>query len=294
MYDCIIIGMGPAGMSASIYAKRSGLKTLLLDESAPGGLLNKVSIVENYLGFKSVTGSELALSMFEHIRNEEIDYKIERVLKIDNYSNKKTITTTKGKYDTKTIILAIGRKAKKSGIANEDKFASKGISYCAICDASLYKNKDLVVLGGGNSAFEESIYLANVASSVTILVKNEIKAEDNLVDEASSKGIKVISGVSVNEFLGEDYITGVKLDNGSVINCSGVFIYYGYSADTAFINNLDITNEQGYIEVKRNMATKVKGIYACGDIVKKDVYQIVTAVSDGAIAALSARKELNK
>lgn len=294
MYDCIIIGMGPAGMSASIYAKRSGLKTLLLDESAPGGLLNKVSIVENYLGFKSVTGSELALSMFEHIRNEEIDYKIERVLKIDNYSNKKTITTTKGKYDTKTIILAIGRKAKKSGIANEDKFASKGISYCAICDASLYKNKDLVVLGGGNSAFEESIYLANVASSVTILVKNEIKAEDNLVDEASSKGIKVISGVSVNEFLGEDYITGVKLDNGSVINCSGVFIYYGYSADTAFINNLDITNEQGYIEVKRNMATKVKGIYACGDIVKKEVYQIVTAVSDGAIAALSARKELNK
>src|SRR5574344_2761443 len=293
MYDCIIIGMGPAGMSASIYAKRSGLKTLLLDESAPGGLLNKVSIVENYLGFKSVTGSELALSMFEHIRNEEIDYKIERVLKIDNYSNKKTITTTKGKYDTKTIILAIGRKAKKSGIANEDKFASKGISYCAICDASLYKNKDLVVLGGGNSAFEESIYLANVASSVTILVKNEIKAEDNLVDEASSKGIKVISGVSVSEFLGEDYITGVKLDNGSVINCSGVFIYYGYSADTAFINNLDITNEQGYIEVKRNMATKVKGIYACGDIVKKEVYQIVTAVSDGAIAALSARKELN-
>lgn len=294
MYDCIIIGMGPAGLSAGVYAKRSGMKVLLLDEAAPGGLLNKVTLIENYIGFKSISGSDLALSMFEHVRNEDVEYKIERVLNIENNDDKKIVITTKGKYETKTIILAIGRKAKKSGIANEEKYVSKGISYCALCDGPLYKNKNVVVLGGGNSAFEESIYLSNVASSVTVLARGEIKAEEKLVDEAKEKNINIITETTVDEFLGDETISGVKLNDGSVINCDGVFVYYGYAADTSFIKNLNITDSNGYIEVDGHMTTKVKGIYACGDIVKKEVYQIVTAVSEGAIAAISARKEINK
>lgn len=294
MFDCIIIGMGPAGMSASLYAKRSGMNTLLIDSTSPGGLLNKITVVENYLGFGTISGSDLALKMFEHIINENIKYKIETVTSVKDNNDYKIVYTTKGEYKTKTVIFATGRKPKKSNIANEDLYISKGISYCAICDASLYKNKEVVVLGGGNSAFEEAIYLSDFASKVTILVKDKISALDELVTSAKNKNIIVITNIKVKEFIGEEYITGVKLDDDSIISCSGVFIYYGYSAETSFISNLDITDEKGYILVDKNMKTKIDGIYACGDIIKKDIYQIITACSDGAISALSAKKYISK
>lgn len=294
MYDCIIVGMGCAGMSAGLYAKRSGMNTLIIDGSAPGGLLNKISIVENYIGVGSISGIDLALKMFEQIRNEEVPYKIETVTSVKNNNDYKIVYTTKGEYKTKTIIFAIGRKPKSSSIPFEEKYKNKGISYCAVCDASLYKNKELVVLGGGNSAFEEALYLSNFASKITIIVKDKISADKELIDDVKSKNINIITGTSVSEFLGDDNITGVRLDNGNIINCSGVFIYYGYIAETSFINNLDITDDGGYILVDNDMKTKIDGIYACGDIIKKNVYQIVTACSDGAIAALSAKKYVTK
>lgn len=294
MYDCIIVGMGSAGMSAGLYAKRSGMNTLIIDGSAPGGLLNKISIVENYIGVGSISGIDLALKMFEQIRNEEVPYKIETVTSVKNNNDYKIVYTTKGEYKTKTIIFAIGRKPKSSSIPFEEKYKNKGISYCAVCDASLYKNKELVVLGGGNSAFEESLYLSNFASKITIIVKDKISADKELIDDVKSKNINIITGTIVSEFLGDDNITGVRLDNGNIINCSGVFIYYGYIAETSFINNLDITDDGGYILVDNDMKTKIDGIYACGDIIKKNVYQIVTACSDGAIAALSAKKYVTK
>lgn len=292
MYDVIIIGMGPGGMSAGIYSARSGMKTLMLDEYAPGGLLNKISIVENYLGFKSISGQDLALAMFEHVRNEDIEYKIEKVLNIKQEDGYKTVITTKGEYQTKGIIIAIGRKPKKSGIANEDKFASHGISYCAICDGALYKNKEIVVLGGGNSAIEESIYLSRFASKITVLARSELKAETELIEEAKAKGIEFRTNVNVIDFIGDKYIEGVKLDTEEIIPCKGAFIYYGYAADTAFLQELDITDEKGYIEVNSDMETKIDKIYACGDIIKKDIYQIATAVSEGAIAALKIAKDI--
>lgn len=294
MYDCIIIGMGPAGMNASLYAKRSGMNTLIIDSNAPGGLLNKISIIDNYLGFTSISGIDLALKMFEHIREEKVPYKIETVTSVKDNKDYKIIYTTKGEYKTKTVIFAIGRKPKSSSIVNEENFKNKGISYCAICDAPLYRNKEIVVLGGGNSAFEEAIYLSDFASKITIIARNQISAYDELVKEAKDKNINIITNVLVKEFVGDDKISGVKLNNEDVINCDGVFIYYGYSADASFINNLNITNEKGYIEVDDNMKTSVEGIYACGDIIKKNVYQIVTACSDGAIAALSAKKYIAK
>lgn len=294
MFDSIIIGAGPAGMSASVYSARSGLNTLLLDEEMPGGLLNKISIIENYLGFKSITGSDLAINMYDHVKNENVSFKREKVVSIKDMKEYKVVVTTKAEYKTKGVIIGIGRKPRKSGILNEDKFKGKGISYCAICDASLYKGKKLVVLGGGDSAFEEAIYLSNFASSVTIVVRNEIRAIDDLVNDAKSKGISIVLGKEAVDFLGDDVITGVKFNDESVIKCDGVFIYYGYQADTAFMSELDITDDKGYIEVDNSMRTKVPFIYACGDIVKKDVYQIVTAASDGCIAALSLKKDINK
>ena len=294
MFDSIIIGAGPAGMSASVYSARSGLNTLLLDEEMPGGLLNKISIIENYLGFKSITGSDLAINMYDHVKNENVSFKREKVVSIKDMKEYKVVVTTKGEYKTKGVIIGIGRKPRKSGISNEDKFKGKGISYCAICDASLYKGKKLVVLGGGDSAFEEAIYLSNFASSVTIVVRSEIRAIADLVNEAKSKGISIELGKEAVDFLGDDVITGVKFNDDSVIECDGVFIYYGYQADTAFMSELDITDDKGYIEVDNGMRTKVPFIYACGDIIKKDVYQIVTAASDGCIAALSLKKDINK
>ena len=296
MYDCIIIGMGCAGMSAGLYAKRGNLKTLMLDEVMPGENLTKISVIENYLGFKSITGSELAYQMFEHIKNENIDYKIEKVLDIKiNEDKTKTVFTNKNKYITKGVIIAGGRKFKKSNIPGESKYIGKGISYCAVCDAPLYKNKFLVVLGGGNSAFEEGIYLSRYAKKVTIIVRDKIKADEEYVLNAKKcKNINVITGKNVTEFIGDDVLSGVKLNTGETINCNGVFIYFGTSADTTFIGSLDITDENGYIIVNSCMKTKYDGIYACGDIIKKELYQIATAVSDGAIAATCLKKELKQ
>lgn len=294
MFDTIIIGAGPAGMGAAVYSARSGLNTLLLDESVPGGLLNKISIVENYLGYKSVTGADLAVNMYNHVKHENVSFKLEKVVSIKEEDEYKIVTTTKGEYKTKGVIIAIGRKPRKSGIPNEEMYAGKGISYCAICDAPLYKGKKIVVLGGGDSAFEEAIYLGNFASSVTIVVRNKISASDALVSEAKEKNIEVIIGKEAIDFLGDETIKQVKFNDESTIDCDGVFIYYGYQADTAFMKDLNITDEKGYIEVDNSMRTKEPFIYACGDIIKKDIYQIVTAASDGCIAALSLKKDINK
>ncbi len=294
MFDTIIIGAGPAGMGAAVYSARSGLNTLLLDESVPGGLLNKISIVENYLGYKSVTGADLAVDMYNHVKHENVSFKLEKVVSIKKEDEYKIVTTTKGEYKTKGVIIAIGRKPRKSGIPNEEMYAGKGISYCAICDAPLYKGKKIVVLGGGDSAFEEAIYLGDFASSVTIVVRNKISASDALVSEAKEKNIEVIIGKEAIDFLGDETIKQVKFNDESTIDCDGVFIYYGYQADTAFMKDLNITDEKGYIEVDNSMRTKEPFIYACGDIIKKDIYQIVTAASDGCIAALSLKKDINK
>lgn len=293
MYDVVIIGMGCAGMSAGIYAKNSGLNTLILEENYPGGILNKVNIVDNYLGFNDITGPELVEKMFDHVKNNGVAYKFERVLKIEDKDDYKELTTTKDTYKTKSIIFASGRKARNTNIESEKKFEGKGISYCAICDAPFFKGKDIVVLGAGSSAFEEAIYLSKVVNSVKILVKKDISALDELVDTARSiSNIEIMSGVYVTDFIGEDKLTGVKLNTEEVIKCDGAFVYYGYTADTEYLKNLDILDERGYIVVDESMRTKVPFIYACGDTIKKDLYQVATAVSEGAIASVSARKDI--
>ncbi len=291
MYDTIIIGMGPAGMSAGIYAKRAGLNVLMIDENAPGGLLNKITVVENYLGFKSISGPDLASNMFEHILNEKVPFKLARVTNVVDENGIKKVTTTKGEFTSKGLIIATGRKPRKSGLINENKFIGKGISYCAICDAPLFKNKKLCVLGGGNSAFEEALYLSKFASEITIITKYDITAEEKLVQEIKNKNINIINN-GANEFFGEDTLKGIILDDGSFIECDGAFVYYGYESDTSFIKSLEVENINGYIIVDNKMKTNIDKVYACGDIIKKDVYQIVTGISEGAIAAIQLKNDL--
>lgn len=285
MYDCIVIGMGPAGMSAAIYANQAGLNTLILEENAPGGLLNKLKKIDNYLGFKNIDGPSLAYEMFEHVRNLNIKYKIVTVQDIKNENDYKVITTNKGEFKTKGIIIACGRKVKRSGIPNEDKFLNKGISYCAICDGALYKDKDVCVIGSSTLALEESEYLSKICKSVTIISNKEIsfKEKDN---------IKLINNKKVKDFIGEENLEKIILEDNTEIKTSAAFIYYGYTSSTSFLNKYNLCDEKGYIIVDSNMKTKEDKIYACGDIIKKELYQISTAVSEGAIAATNLNKEI--
>lgn len=288
MYDCIIVGMGPAGMSAGIYAKRSGLKTLILEKNSPGGLINITNLVDNYLGFDNITGPDLAYNMFEHVKNNEVEYKIEEVTKIRKEENFK-IETNKGSYETKTVILAGGRSPRKVDI--EDKLKNLKISRCSICDAPLYKGKDVLVIGGGNSAFEEGIYLSEFADNLYIVTRSEVKADKELLEQANSKeNIEIYEHEDELDVKDEKGKYTIILKNKE-LTVDGIFSYIGYTPSTEYLSNLGILEENGYIMVN-DTETKVPGLFACGDIIKKDVYQIITASSEGAVAALKAKKHI--
>lgn len=294
MYDVIIVGMGPGGMSAGIYAKRSGLNTLVLEKKAPGGLINITNLVDNYLGFDNITGPDLAFKMFEHCKNNGVLYKIEEVTKIKKENNIFKVKTNKDEYESKTVILAGGRQPRK--IDMEDKLKNLKISRCSICDAPLYKNKVVLCIGGGNSAFEEGIYLSDFASKLYIVARSEIKADEEMVETAKIKeNIEIYENEKLVDIEELDNQYKVKFTNKEFI-VDGIFSYIGYQPSTEYLSNLNILTDNGYIEAD-NTKTQIPGLYACGDIVKKDLYQIITATSEGAEAATYAKKyieELNK
>ncbi len=289
IYDLIIIGLGPAGISAAIYAKRGGLKVLCLEANAPGGLLNSMSKLDNYPGFNQGTGPDLAYQMFDQINKLNIEYKIERVLNIKN-DQIKEIETNKNKYQTKKVLIATGRKVKNLGIENEKKYEGKGLSYCAICDANLYKGKIVAVVGSGNSAVEESLYLASIVDKVYIINRsNQFKASNNLINELSQqKNVEIIYNSNVTKINGESVVENITINDDKIIEVSAIFTYIGYEPYIDFIKELNITDENSYILTDQNQETKIPGIYAAGDGIKKEVYQVVTATSEGAIAALHA------
>lgn len=294
IYDVIIIGLGASGVSASIYAKRSGLNIAVINFGLPGGIIGESSVVENYPGFKSITGMELAINFFEHFNSLDIPLFSEEVVDISIDDNLKIIKTNSNVYKSKYVIVCSGRKPKKLGLENEGKFIGKGISYCATCDANLYKDKITCVIGGGNSALESVLYLSDVCKKVYLIVrKDKVIGEHTLLNKILSKDnveIKYNSVVS-NLFLEDDKIKGVIIDN-NIINVDGIFVNIGYEPSINILKNLDVDLDKNYILVDKNMETSINGIYACGDIIKKDLYQLVTAVSDGAIAATHIYKSL--
>lgn len=295
MYDVIVIGMGPAGMNAALYAKRSGLNVLMIEKSSPGGLLTKMNVVDNYLGFETVSGPDLAYKMFVHTQDQEIPYKIEDVQNIVVENSKKVVVTNEENYETKTVIFCGGRRPKKIDVPEEEKLEGHGISYCAICDAPLYRGKKVVVIGGGNSAFEEAIYLAGFAKNVVILNRSDKIRADLVLQEnvKEHSNIQVKLNSKVKEIMQENNtVSGVLLENGEQIDTDGVFVYVGYEPSTNYLSNLGILTDNGYINVDENMRTKVKGIYAAGDAIKKNLYQIITAASEGAVAAISAKNDI--
>ncbi len=292
IYDVIIIGLGASGVSASIYAKRSGLNVCVINYGVPGGIISTSSIVENYPGIKSISGSDFAFNLFEHFNSLNIPLYNEEVINIKN-GDIKTVITTNNEYKAKKIIICSGRKPKKLGIKNEDKYMGRGISYCATCDGNLYKNKKVCVVGGGNSALESAIYLSNICEVVYVIVrKDKFIGNESLIKDVLNKDNVVVKFNSViEEIVGNDVVESIKIKDEE-IKLSGIFINIGYEPSIGILKGLNLKMDNNYIVVDKNMETSVKGIYAAGDIIKKDLYQLVTAVSDGAVAATNVFKSI--
>ena len=295
MYDLIIIGMGISGITAGIYAKRGNLNVLLLDKGAPGGLLNNIEQISNYPGLINIKGQEFAAKLFEQVNDLQIPYKYEEVLELKITEDEKKVITSRGEYRANNIIIATGSKPKYLGLDNEKDLLGRGISTCATCDGAFYKDKPVAVVGSGNSALQESLYLANICSKVYLLNKKSgFKGEDILVEKVKSHpNIEIIYGINIKEYNELDgKIESIILDNGTTLNVSGVFIYIGYRPNTDIFKDLNITNINGHIIVDENYETAIEGVYAIGDVIKKDIYQLVTASND-AICAISNISKIN-
>lgn len=299
MYDLVIIGAGPAGMTAAIYGARANLKVLLLEKLAPGGQIINTQDIQNYTGLGTINGAELAYKMFEHTQELDVpvDYATIKNITVDENGIKKLMCEEDDRViETKTVIIATGTVPRRLNVENEDKFAGENISWCAICDGAYYRDRHAVVIGGGNSAVEEAIYLAGIAKSVQVVTLFDLTA-DNISNEKLRKfeNVTIYPYHTVEAFTGEDKLTGLRIkstktDEEKVINCEGVFEYIGLKPSTEAFGNLGILSKHGYVEVKEDMSTNVPGIYGAGDVNAKHLRQVVTACSDGAIAAQSAAK----
>lgn len=299
MFDILIVGAGPAGMTAAIYAARNNLKVGIFEGNVPGGQVVVTATVENYPGFKTIDGPDLAYSMFEQVMNLGVEYFAFNVQNI-RQENDYFVVSGDEEVKGKVVLIATGTSQKRLGVPGEDKFVGRGISWCAICDGSFYRGQDVAVVGGGNSALEESIYLANIVKTVYLIHRRqEFRAESHIVDKVKKlPNIKLVLDSVVEEFIGEENLGKIRLRNlvnntTSEIDVKACFEYVGQIPATDFVKDLKITNDKGYIIVDENFETSIKGMFACGDVIEKSVRQIVTATNDGAIAALNAIKSIN-
>lgn len=298
-YDVIVVGSGPAGITSAIYLKRANINVCIMEKSAPGGQLNKSSTIENYPGFEKITGPELAYNFYEQILKLDIPFINEEVIKIEDKTSYKIVETNKKTYTCKGIILALGRKPRSFDNKNVSLLEGKGVSYCSLCDGPLFKNQDVSIIGGGNSALEESLYLADICKSVTIINRRDVLRGDKmLVDKVLKKdNINILYNSEVVEFnKQDDFLESLTINTNGKLNKLDVkacFIFIGYVPATDFLSNLDILDEKGYIKTDKNLKTDIPFIYACGDTINKQVYQIVTATGEGAVSAISFINDYN-
>lgn len=292
-YDVIIIGAGPGGMTTALYASRANLKVVMLDRGAYGGNLNNTASIVNYSGFKDVQGPELAEKMYQGATQFGAEYAYGTVTKVEVDGANKKVTTDMGEtYVAPVVVIGTGSDHRKLGVPGEEEFGGRGVSYCAVCDGAFFKGKHLVVVGGGDSAVEEGLYLTQLASKVTVLVRRcELRAQPMLQDEAKKNPkMEFVFNTSVTEIMGDDVkVTGVKTHNNETgedgeLAADGVFIYVGNIPLTKPFADLGILDDQGWVKTDTVMQTSIPGIYAIGDVRETPLRQIATAVGDGAIA----------
>lgn len=295
LYDSIIIGAGPAGLSAAIYLKRANKNILIIEKNAPGGKLLTIGKIENYLGFDSIDGATLAIKMYNQVKNLDVKFKFTEVLEVKKHEYFEIRTQDEIIY-SKTIIYATGNQNKKPNIANINKFENKGISYCATCDGTLYKNKNIVVLGSNQKAVEEAIYLSGICKSVNVITENEKLDSVFMMNKLNNyQNIKVSFNTKIKSINGINKVESLTIINSSneeQINTDAVFIYLGDTPSTYPLSKLNVLNDKGNIEVDESKETKVEGLFGAGDCINKTLRQVSTAVGDGAIAAISALKRM--
>ena len=300
MKDVIVIGSGPGGMTAAMYAARASLSVAIIEQGIPGGQMNNTEIVENYPGYVSILGSELGQKMFDNVKAEKVENIYGIVTGIEDKGDVKVVKTTDNEYEARTVIIATGCLHRTLNVPGEESYSGRGVSYCAVCDGSFFRNKDVVVIGGGDSAVEEGIYLAGLASHVTIVHRrDQLRAIPTLQKRAfDNEKISFVWNAQTERIEGDDTkVTNVEYRDKETgeeksIQTDGVFIYVGLAPNTEPFANLGITDGRGWIETKDDMSTAVPGIYAIGDVRQKQLRQITTAVGDGAIAGQSVFKYL--
>ncbi|GEB33318.1 thioredoxin-disulfide reductase [Brevibacillus parabrevis] len=304
VYDVIIAGAGPAGMTAAVYTSRANMSTLMLERGIPGGQMANTEEIENYPGFSSILGPDLSTKMFEHAQSFGAEYAYGEIKEIRDEEPYKRVIAGDKEYLAKSVIVATGAEHRLLGVPGEKELSGRGVSYCAVCDGAFFRNKELVVVGGGDSAVEEAVFLTRFASKVTIVHRrDQFRAQKILQKRAfENEKIEVIWDSAVKEIRGEGKVQSVLLENTktgeqSEFATDGVFIYVGMDPLTESVRSLGITNDAGYIVTDEKMYTKVKGVFAAGDVREKMLRQVVTATGDGSIAAQSAQhyvEELNE
>lgn len=291
-YNTVIIGSGVAGMTAAIYLARANISVCILEKEMPGGQITRTSTIDNYPGFITIEGPELASAMYNQVMNLKVPYFYTAGIEIVNLPDKKIVKTSNQELTCQNVIIATGRSPRKLNVPNEEKLTGRGISYCAICDGGLYKDKNVAVIGGGKAALEESLYLSKMCSKVTLIHRKDgFRAEEELINDVKSQpNIEVLTDRTVEKFIEEDNkLASIVINNENSepeeIKVDGCFEYIGQTPNTDNFKNLDILDDDGYVKVNLNYETNIKNIYAIGDCIKKELYQIITACSDGALVA---------
>ena len=298
MYDIIIVGAGPAGLTAAIYARRASKKVLVLEAKNYGGQIINTLDIENYPVERHISGFDFATKLYNQAKDLGAEIIFEKVIEIKDNKEKEVITT-KNKYTTKTIILATGSENRKLGLDNEDELIGKGISYCATCDGAFYKNKDVAVVGGGNTALEDALYLSDIANKVYLIHRRDefrgVESTLNLLKE--KKNVEFIYNSNITKIISEDRLNSIEITNkdGSIkeINISGLFIAIGRIPENQNFEKIMKMDKAGYIIAGENCNTNIPGIFVAGDNRTKEVRQLVTATSDGAVSATEAIKYIN-
>ncbi|MFZ0442908.1 MAG: thioredoxin-disulfide reductase [Methanobacterium sp.] len=293
-YDIVIVGAGPAGLTAGIYAGREGLKSLIIEKNVRGGNANTAPVILNYPGFKSISGLELLKKMGEQAEKYIEIREDEELLDVLKTDNRFLLTTNNSKYSAKAIIFCSGTTYRKLGVKGEEEFIGKGISYCSICDGMLFKDRDVVVVGGGNSAAEHALHLHDIGVNVTIIHRrDELRAQQFLKDKLLEKGIPILWNTVLTEIKGDMFLKSIDIHNKETgkdkeLMVNGIFIAVGELPNSSIANSLGVEiNSNKYIVTDKNQKTKIDGVYAAGDVTG-GVNQLVVSCGEGAIAAVNA------
>ena len=300
MYDILIVGAGPAGMTAAIYARRAEKSVLVLEAKTYGGQIVNTPDIENYPVAAHISGFDFATKVYEQASALGAEFRFEKVTGITDEGDHKTVTTTKHTYEAKAVILATGSENRKLGLPDEDKLTGRGVSYCATCDGAFFRKKTVAVVGGGNTALEDALYLADLAEKVYLIHRRDAfrGEEANAARIAAKENIEVIWNSQVTKLLSEKKLCGIEVTNkdGSVrtLDVNGLFVAVGRIPENQNFAQLIELDDAGYVMAGENCLTNVPGIFAAGDNRVKEVRQLVTATGDGAVAATAAIRYLNE